>query len=181
MDNRWIQGCREGNALAIEQLVSNYQERIYHLVLSILDDPGDAEDGTQEAFLAALRALDSFHGESSFTTWLYSIAINVCRNRLKSRCRHERIQGILQRLFHFSTDHPASLEETVIQGESDTELWQAIRAIDEKHRLPIILRYYHDFPVAEIAKLLDIPQGTVHSRLNAARKTLRRALEDGKL
>ena len=56
-----------------------------------------------------------------------------------------------------------------------------IQIINEKHRLPIILRYYHDFPIAEIAKLLDIPQGTVHSRLNAARKTLRRALEDGKL
>jgi RNA polymerase sigma-70 factor (ECF subfamily) len=181
MDKRWIQGCREGDALAIEQLVDNYQERIYRLVLSILDDPGEAEDGTQEVFLAALRALDSFRGEASFTTWLYSIAINVCRNRLKTRRRHERIKGIFQELFHQTADRSSSLEEWVIKDESDAVLWQAIRAIDDKHRLPIILGYYHDLPVAEIAEMLDIPAGTVHSRLNAARKTLQRALNDKRL
>lgn len=140
-----------------------------------------AENGTQEVFLAVLRSLDSFRGEASFTTWIYSIAINVCRDRLKSRRRQERIKGILHGLFQRTVDQSSSPEELVIQDEFDDALWQAIRVIDEKHRLPILLRYYHDLPVAEIAEMLDIPPGTVHSHLNAARKTLQRALKEKRI
>ena len=60
MDSHWLEQCREGDGLAIEKMVQTYQKDVYHLALSILDDPHEAEDGTQETFLAALRALDSF-------------------------------------------------------------------------------------------------------------------------
>ena len=175
MDSRWLEQCREGDALAIERLVQTYQAEVYRLALSILDDPDEADDATQEAFVAALRALDSFRGESSLKTWLFRITVNVCRNRLSRAQSRGKLQQILQSLFTQEQAHP---EKEAVRIESDSALWRAVRTLDEKHRLPVILRYYHDLPVAEIAELLHIPVGTVHSRLNHARASLRLHLKE---
>jgi RNA polymerase sigma-70 factor (ECF subfamily) len=152
---------------------------VYRLAVSILDDLHEAEDATQESLLAALRALDSFHGDSSLRTWLVSITINVCRTRLQRQKRRDQLkqllQGILQRL------SPASVEENAIQHESNESLWRAIHSMDEKHRIPIVLRYYHELSVAEIADILQIPEGTVHSRLNTARRLLHHVLKEGSI
>ena len=180
MDSRWLEQCREGDTLAIERLVQTYQQDVYRLALSILDDPADADDATQEVFLSALRALESFRGHASFKTWLFSIAINVCRNRLQRTKSRGRLQQILQSLF--TQEHPErsrrNPEKEAAQNESDSELWRAVRALDDKHRIPVILRYYHDLPVNDIAEMLGIPSGTVHSRLNHARERLRTLLKE---
>jgi RNA polymerase sigma-70 factor (ECF subfamily) len=177
MDSHWLEQCREGDSLAIEKMVHTYQKDVYRLALSILDDPDEAEDGTQETFLAALRALSSFREDSAFKTWLFSIAINVCRSRLRRGKNRSRLQQILQSLFHLrgEVEHP---EKTAMQNQADTELWNAIRELDEKHRIPVVLRYYHDLPIADIAAMLNIPPGTVHSRLNHAREKLRAQLKE---
>lgn len=175
MDSRWLEQCREGDALAIERLVQTYQAQVYRLALSIVDDPDEADDATQEVFVAALRALDSFRGEASLKTWLFRITVNVCRNRLGRSQRRGRLQQILQSLF---TQEQAQPEKEAVQHESDSVLWRAIQALDDKHRLPVILRYYHDLPVAEIAETLGVPVGTVHSRLNHAREKLRTQLKE---
>jgi RNA polymerase sigma-70 factor (ECF subfamily) len=176
MDSQWLEQCRKGDSLAIEKVVHTYQKDVYHLALSILDDPDEAEDGTQETFLAALRALDSFREGAAFKTWLFSIAINVCRSRLRGGRTRLRVQNILQGRFslHSKDEHP---ENTALQNEADGELWCAVRSLDIKHRLPVVLRYYHDLPVNDIAVMLDIPTGTVHSRLNHAREKLRTLLK----
>ena len=180
MDSQWLEQCREGDSQAIERLVQTWQQDVYRLALSILDDPADADDATQEVFLAALRALESFRGHASFKSWLFSIAINVCRNRLQRHKSRGRLQQILQSLF--MQEHPErsrrNPENETVQNESDSELWQAVRALDDKHRIPVILRYYHDLPVAEIAEMLGVPIGTVHSRLNHARSALRTRLKE---
>jgi RNA polymerase sigma-70 factor, ECF subfamily len=177
MDSHWLEQCREGDSLAIEKMVHMYQNDVYRLALSILDDSDEAEDGTQETFLPALRALDSFRAGAAFKTWLFSITINVCRSRLRRGKRRLRVQQILQSLFHLHNEdeHP---ESTAMQNEADAELWCAIRTLGDKHRIPVVLRYYHDLPVADIADMLDIPPGTVHSRLNHARGKLRTLLKE---
>jgi RNA polymerase sigma-70 factor (ECF subfamily) len=81
----------------------------------------------------------------------------------------------LQSLFRSEQAQP---ESEAIQNETGTKLWQAVRTLDEKHRIPVILRYYHDLPVTEIAEALGVPVGTVHSRLNHARERLRARLKD---
>ena len=179
MDYRLIEGCRAGDAVAAERFVQTYQQDIYRLALSILDDSSEAEDATQETLLTALRALESFHGMSSLRTWLYSITINLCRTRLQQRKRRERLAEILGEILRLRNARPPSVEEDVIQHESDETFWHAIRSLKEKHRIPIVLRYYHDLPVAEIAVILQIPEGTVHSRLNTARRQLHDALKEG--
>ena len=175
LSDLWLEQCREGDSHAIERLVQTWQQDVYRLALSILDDPADADDATQEVFLSALRALESFRGHASFKTWLFSIAINVCRSRLQRHKRGEKLQLLLQSLLQREQAHP---EKEAMQHESDSELWQAVRALDDKHRIPVILRYYHDLPVAEIAETLGVPVGTIHSRLNHARSTLRTLLKE---
>ena len=175
MDSQWLAQCREGDSLAIERLVQTYQADVYRLALSILDDADEADDATQEVFVAALRALDSFRGSASLKTWLFSITVNVCRTRLQRHKSRGRLQQILENLFSHEQAHP---ERETMQNESDAALWRAVRGLDDKHRIPVILRYYHDLPVADIAEMLGIPSGTVHSRLNHARSTLRTLLKE---
>jgi len=177
MDSHWLEQCREGDSLAIERLVQTYQGDVYRLALSILDDSDEADDATQEVFLSALRALESFRGHASFKTWLFSITVNVCRTRLGRRKNIGRLGQILQSLFLLNSKqtHP---ENVAMQNESGAELWRAIHTLDDKHRIPIVLRYFHELPVAEIAETLGVPIGTVHSRLNHARERLRTLLKE---
>jgi RNA polymerase sigma-70 factor (ECF subfamily) len=177
MDSHWLEQCRDGDSFAIEKMVHTYQKDVYRLALSILDDPDEAEDSTQETFLAALRAISSFREDAAFKTWLFSITINVCRSRLRRGKNRGRLRQILQSLFTLrgEVEHP---ESTVMRDEADMELWNAIRSLDDKHRIPVVLRYYHDLPVACIAAILEIPPGTVHSRLNHAREQLRAQLKE---
>jgi RNA polymerase sigma-70 factor (ECF subfamily) len=177
MDSRWLEQCREGDILAIEKMVHLYQKDIFRLAFSILDNYDEAEDITQETFLAALRSLDSFRGDSAFKTWLFSISLNVCHSRLRRNKTRNYVQQILQNLFQLrgGNEHP---ENEVIKNEADTEIWLAIRSLNNKHRIPLILRYYHDLSVIDIAAILGIPPGTVHSRLNHARNKLRALIKE---
>jgi RNA polymerase sigma-70 factor (ECF subfamily) len=179
MDYHLIEQCRAGDTSAVEHFVQTYQGELYRLALSILDDSNEAEEATQEALLAALRALDTFHGASSLKTWLFSITVNICRTRLQRHKRHDQLQRILDGIF--KRESISSVEDHAIQKESNEALWHAIHAMNEKHRIPVVLRYYHDLPVTEIAQILQIPEGTVHSRLNTARRLLHDVLKEGRL
>src|SRR5215203_5527850 len=118
MDSRWLEQCRVGDSLAIERLVQTYHGAVYHLALSILDDSDEADDATQEVFVAALRALESFRGNASFKTWLFSITINMCRTRLQRHKNRGRLEQILQSLFQLN-GRQAHPENEAIQSESD--------------------------------------------------------------
>lgn len=158
--------------------VQAYLQDIYRLTLSILDDAAEADEATQDTFVAAWKAMDSYRGEASQKTWLFSIAINICRKRLRQRKTREGIIGTLQSLFRISGVGPTHLEDIIIRREARTTLWKTVDGLSEKLRLPLLLHYEHDLSVAEIAETLGIPQGTVLSRLYNARERLRIALQD---
>jgi RNA polymerase sigma-70 factor (ECF subfamily) len=177
--------CRAGDRVAVDQLVQEYQPQLFRLALSILDDgsqngSADAQEVTQDALLAALRSLDSYRGEAKLSTWLYSITVNLCRNHIRARQRRERVRNLFERLTTPIEDAPSQPEDVIIRMQADFSLFSIVQSLNEKHRLPVILRYYHDCSVAEIAQILDIPEGTVHSRLNTARKKVRNCLESEK-
>ncbi len=173
-----IERCRAGDAPAIEALVRAHEQAVYRLALSLLDDPAEADEATQDSFVAALRALKTYRSQAAFTTWLYAITLNVCRARLRRRRTWGRLMNSLRALLRVGGDAPADPEAVVIQNEADTELWNAVTELDEKHRLPIILRYYQGFSTAETAQVLGISEGTVHSRLFTARERLRAHLKE---
>ena len=177
--------CRAGDRVAVDQLVQEYQPQLFRLALSILDDgsqngSADAQEVTQDALLAALRSLDSYRGKARLSTWLYSITVNLCRNHIRARQRQERVRNLFERLTTPIEDAPSQPEDVIIRKQTDFSLFSIVQSLNEKHRLPVILRYYHDCSVAEIAQILDIPEGTVHSRLNTARKKVRNCLESEK-
>ena len=172
-----ITNCINGDETAIVRLIEEYQLGVFRIALSILSDPGEANEATQDTFIAALRALKSYRERSSFKAWLYKIALNVSRSRLRKRKTIERLQQTLTSIFEVHPQHTPSPEETVIGDEEDALIWKALERLGEKQRIPIVLRYYHDLSITEIAELLGIKEGTVHSRLSIGRERLRSELE----
>ncbi len=161
----------------IEALVHGYYAQVQRLALSLLDDPDDAEDATQEVFIAAARALPDFRGDASLKTWLYTITLNHCRRVRQKRQRQQLLRAPLEKLQGWLSGGPTP-EESTARRESDRHLWQAVDSLSEKHRLPFILRYVHGLTALEIAEILVINEGTVHSRLHYARRYLKQKLRE---
>lgn len=169
--------CQKGDSFAIEALVRTYTSLVYRLALSMLDDPAEADEATQDALVAALSKLDTFRGQAKFTTWLYSITLNVCRGRLRKRRTQARLTGAVQALFRVSDQTEPSPEQTTLREEQDATLWQAIKELDDCHRETIILRYYHELTLAEIGEVMGVTERTIRTWLHTAHEEMRRMLE----
>jgi RNA polymerase sigma-70 factor, ECF subfamily len=172
-----IAGCRAGDEQAIERLILQYQTGVFRLALSVLDDPAEANEAAQDTFIAALGALEHYQDRSTFKAWLYTIALNISRSRLRKRKAAERLKTTLQGLFRVQAQKTPSAEEILIQNEKESALWKALGKLDEKHRLPIMLRYFQELSTVEIAEILQINEGTVFSRLHNGRERLRIELQ----
>ena len=179
MDNNkagLIADCIQGDETAIAWLIEEYHPGVFKLTLSILNDPGDASEATQDTFIAALRALSSYREMSSFKAWLYRIALNISRSRLRKRKALERLQSTLNSFFEVHFQHQPTPEDALINNEEDTEIWNALSKLGDRQRIPLVLRYYHDLTIAEIAEIMNLKEGTVHSRLSIGRERLRSQL-----
>ena len=168
-----LSNCMAGDERAIETLVRQYEAGVFRLALSVLNDPMDAGEIAQETFITALKSLRSYRERSSFKAWLYTIALNLSRSRLRKRRRLERLRNTLAAAFHLESQRLPQPEELVIQNEKERMIWQVVSSMDDKHRIPLVLRYFLDLPIAEIAAMLATHEGTIHSRLHTARERLR--------
>lgn len=164
--NRAQSGDREAFAFLFEQ----YKNLVYKTAYLMLGEPLEAEDALQEVFVQVYRSVSGFDPrKAAFTTWLYRVTINHCLNRRRQQ------RSFLLPLEEFSsvlkTDFPG------VQLAEEQVLQQAVSELTEKQRAVVILRYYWDLPYAEIAQVLDLPLGTVKSRLDLALKALRKVIE----
>ncbi|HSB01643.1 MAG TPA: RNA polymerase sigma factor [Anaerolineales bacterium] len=173
-----ISECIAGNEAAIEMFVRQYQTSVFRLALSIVGDPAEANEITQETFLAALHALPTYKENRSFKAWLYTIALNHSRSHLRKRKIMERLRTTLTTIFKIETEKQISPEEAAIQGEREAQIWSALNRLDERQRTVVVLRYFHEFSIAEISEILSVNEGTIHSRLHNAREKLREALKN---
>lgn len=174
---RLVAECLAGNEAAIEMLVREYEAGIFRLALSILGDAAEANEVVQETFLAALRALPSYEEKKSFRAWLYTIALNHSRSHLRKRRVIGRLRSTLTSIFRLESEKQVSPEEAVIRNEREAALWRSLNQLDERHRIVVILRYFHELPVSEISVILSVNEGTIHSRLHTAREKLRDSLK----
>ncbi len=159
----------------VDSLVQQFYPHVQRFALSILDDPDDAEDAAQEALIAAVGSLAKFRGDSTFKTWLYGITLNVCRGHLrKRRMRNSATQAL--RIVESLVGHHPTPEDATARMEADATLWKAVDGLDEGHRTVVILRYVHELSVRDISRIMGINEGTVHSRLHYARRTLHQRL-----
>lgn len=159
----------------IDELVFRYHDMLLHLTTSILSDTCEAEDAAQETLIAAVCALDRYRGEASLKTWLYSIALNVCRKHLRKRRARRLLAGVLQKL-HIQSAHATGVEDIVAQTQAGEALWAAVNTLSDTYRIPILLRYLHGLPIREIAHILNTSEGAIHVRLHHARRTLHQRL-----
>jgi RNA polymerase sigma-70 factor (ECF subfamily) len=173
-----ISECIAGNEAAIEMLVRQYETGVFRLALSILGDPAEANEVTQETFLAALRSLPAYEEKKSLKAWLYTIALNQSRSHLRKHKVLERLRATLTSVFQIENEKQVSPEEIVIQNEKEAQLWGALTQLDERHRIVLVLRYFHELSVTDISDILSVNEGTIHSRLHTAREKLRSALQD---
>ena len=168
-----ISDCIAGDERAIEALVRQYETGVFRLALSIVDDPIEASEVTQETFIAALKALRTYQDRSSFKAWLYKIAFNKSRSHLRKQKILERLRTTLTTIFQAEVQKASSPEDAIINNEKEIAIWNSLGKLDERHRVVVVLRYFHELSVAEISEILSINEGTVHSRLHTARERLR--------
>lgn len=174
---RLITECIAGNEYAIEILVRQYETGVFRLALSIVGEQAEASEVTQETFLSALRALPSYQEKTSFKAWLYTIALNQSRSRLRKRKVIERLRTTLTSIFRMENEKQISPEEAIIQNEKQAAIWRSLNQLDERHRIVMVLRYFHELSIAEISEVLSVKEGTIHSRLHNGRERLRDALK----
>jgi len=171
-----VSECIAGNEAAIEMLVRKYETGVFRLALSVVGDATEANEITQETFLAALRSMRSYQEKQSFKAWLYTIALNHSRSHLRKRRTLEKLKNSLTGILRIETQKQVLPEERVVQNEKEAQVWKALNQLDEPFRIVMILRYFHELPIAEISQILSVNEGTIHSRLHTARQRLRDAL-----
>ena len=175
--SRLITECIAGNEDAIEVFVRQYEQDVFRLALSIVNDTTEAHEITQETFIAALKSLHTYQEKKSFRAWLYTIGLNISRTHLRKRRLVERLRNTLTNIFQVDAQKQSSPEEVVIQNEKETLIWEELNKLDDRHRIVVVLRYFHEMSIAEISEILSINEGTAHSRLHTARQRLKNALE----
>ena len=156
--------------IILTRLVEQYQTPLLHICYMILHDETFAEDAVQETYLKAYRALESFRGESSEKTWLFRIGVNVCRDMRRSRWFRYVDRRVTPDTLPMQTD-PAD--------EDHEDLSQAIVRLPDKYKEVILLHYYQNMNVREIAQTLGLAPSSISNRLKKARERLRVLMERG--
>jgi RNA polymerase sigma-70 factor (ECF subfamily) len=189
-DRKLVRRARTGDARAFEELVSQYQHRIFGLMLRMIGNRQEAEDLAQEVFITVHRALATYRGEGRFYTWLYRIATNTCKNRIKylrGRNFHRSLPveetpeahaeagdgGPVVSLSSHIAGPEAMTEGTRLEAAIQSELAQ----LDEEHRLLIVLRDVQGLSYHDILRITGLQEGTLKSRLHRARLALRDRLK----
>lgn len=171
-----VRQSRIGNSQAMEKLVKSCQPNAFRLALSILDDPDEADDVAQDALIQTIHAIPSYRAEATFQTWFYRIVVNNCLGKLRKRRARQHLSRLLTDLFRRESKDVAPPEKQTIQDERTDRIMQAVIALDPKYRLPIVLRYYQELPIAQIAEILNVSSRTVHTRLKSAHNMIKQSL-----
>lgn len=169
-----IHKAARGDADAFEQLMTGQEGRMYAVALRMCGNREDAQDCVQEAMLRIYKALSSFKGQSSFSTWVYRITMNSCLDEL--RRRKSRAATSLDQMIDngFSpTDEDDTPERHSIQAEQKRQIEKAIAGLPEDMRAAVVLRDVQGCSYDEIARVLDTNVGTIKSRISRGREKLR--------
>jgi RNA polymerase sigma-70 factor, ECF subfamily len=180
-----LKRLRDRDERAFRELVTAHRDRVFNITYRMLGNRHEAEDVAQEVFIAVFKQIDNFREESKFSTWLYRVAVNHCKNRLKYLKRRfdkdrEEINDDTTTAGSNGTigSHVPSAPDRALQGaQMEKVLADAINKLDEEQRMVVILRDVEDLSIEEICAITDLPDGTVKSRLHRARLALRKTLQ----
>ena len=163
---------------AFEAMVLRHERMIYLLCLRMTGNADDAQDCAQEAFLNAYRAYGRFRRQASEKTWLYRIAYNACLDFLRKRRGEASLDALREAGFDPADSARPQPGEEAERNELRRQIQQAVMQLPEDQRAVLILRDFQQMPYDEIARVLDVNEGTVKSRLNRAREKVKNILRD---
>ncbi len=170
---------QHGDRRAFDEIVRRYQDRVYTLCRRWLDDAQGAEETAQDVFIALYRSLPGFRGESQLSTWVFKVTLNHCKNHrlYRNRRAYRKHEAIGPRPDdegpeHQIADEVARTDASVHRLEAESLVSHALAQLDEEHRQILLLRDVEDLPYEEIGDILDLPRGTVKSRIHRARAEL---------
>lgn len=188
-EQQWLQRIRAGDASAMGELLSAYQGRLYNVCLRMLSNRDDAAEATQETLLKIVQHIASFRGKSQLSTWMIRIAMNQATTRLRQRKRRptlsldrstngaaheEQARSLRDGLADAREPSPSAGVE---QKELRAQLQQALATLEPDFRAVLVLRDVDGMDYQQIAEVVEIPVGTVKSRLFRARLSLRKQLQ----
>ena len=176
-----IRQCQAGDTSSFDLLVEEHYTRVYNTALRMLSDPDSAADATQAVFVRTFRSLEGFRGDSSFSTWLYRITVNVCLDELRNRPQEpvsltfvgDNDEEPEERSIPDNCTEPAAC---VVRDERQRVVHEAIQQLPAEYRVVLVLYDLNGFSYKDTAQVLGIPVGTVKSRLNRARGALKEVL-----
>jgi RNA polymerase sigma-70 factor, ECF subfamily len=183
IEKRIIERCKEGDLAAFNELVLRYEKQVYNLAFRLTGSYDDANDVASDTFVRIFNSIGKFRGDSAFSTWLYRIATNVYLDTRKRRSAHPNLsleeylemeEGSMDRQIE---DRGPGPQNKVEERERHERLMIAINKLPDFQRVIIALYHIQELPYEEIAEILNMPLGTVKSRLNRARRALREILE----
>lgn len=177
VERELLKKCLAGDARFFEPVVRAYERPAMRVALGMMGNPDDARDALQEAFVKAWQSLPRFDIKRPFGPWFFQILRNQCRDRLRGRQARFRLEALDERLELRPADPEKGPERRRQRRAARELLWQALEVLPEDHREILVLKELEGFRYAEIAGILEIPEGTVASRLFHARKALHGALE----
>ena len=185
-DASLVEKCRRGDGSAFDELVRRHKDRLYNVVYRFLGSHEDAQDVVQEVFVRAYRSIEGFRGESQVYTWLYRIALNLARNRVRDSKRKGRDKGTSLEALEGAAPGVAGRASSTERNpgseamahELEETLQRVLDELPESCRMAFVLRTVDGLSYEEIAELMECPRGTVKSRLNQARRMLRDRLEE---
>ncbi|WP_347491534.1 RNA polymerase sigma factor [Desulfoscipio sp. XC116] len=176
-DEVLVQKTKKGDLDAFDELVRRYEAKIYGLAYRFMGNHADASDLTQDTFIRLYKVLAGFRGDAAFSTWLYRIAANICRDELRKRQRRRSVS--MDEMIEASpanmptADDSYSPEETVQRREVQRQVQICLSKLSEDHRLILIMREIQGLSYEEIADVLQCSLGTVKSRISRARNALK--------
>ena len=180
-DRELVKGAQRGDQQAFRRLVERYQRRVYQLALGMVKDPDEAMDIAQETFVRVHRYLPSFKGDSSFFTWTYRIAVNLCLDAGRRKGRSESIEyDERDTEVEAAMDPPSAAlagpQRSALNRELADKMQEALGELSENHRAILLLREVEGLSYEELSRALGIRKGTVMSRLFHARLKMQRKL-----
>jgi len=174
-DAECVRRVQQGDTDSFEVLVRRHQKAIFNLVYRLLGNYDEAAEVAQEVFLSAFKSIHQFRGEANFSTWLYRIGLNHASTRRKSlnsaQQRHIPLDGT-----EVIADGAVDPAKNVEHKEIQQRVQQALNSLDPEDARIVLLRDLQDIPYEDVAEMLDIPVGTVKSRLHRARQALKTSL-----
>lgn len=175
-DQQLIESALAGNSAAFGDLVRKYQDRLYNTMTHLMGSSEDAQDVVQDAFVKAFVKLETFQRSSAFYTWLYRIAFNTAMSRQRRRRPTESVD-LRQEHGLEPLDPGAAPDDRLDREELAEQIRMALATLSDEHRTVLVLRDMDGCDYETMAKILEVPLGTVRSRLHRARMQLRDQLK----